>query len=86
MAIALGPVNAFEFDRPRDLKSPLTASQFTLVELPFGGQANSLLRARAPVSSRQTAGATLMSATTVVGQDVNNVTHRCDHALAYNEA
>lgn len=73
VAIALGPVSAFEFDRPRDLQSPLTAAQFTVVELPFGGQASSLLRARAPVSSRQTAGATLMSATTVLGQDANNV-------------
>ena len=62
VAIALGPVSAFEFDRPRDLQGPLTASQFTVVELPFRGQANSLLRARAPISTRQTAGATLMSA------------------------
>ena len=72
VAIALGPVSAFEFDRPRDLQSPLTASRFTVVDLPFISDANSLLRARAPVSTRQTAGATLMSATTGLGLDADN--------------
>ena len=72
VAIALGPVSAFEFDRPRDLQSPLTASQFTVVELPFMGQANSRLRARAPVSTRQTAGATLMRAAIAPGHDADS--------------
>lgn len=67
VAIALGPISAFEFDAPRRLQDPLVAAEFSVVDLPFDIQPSSLMRARAPVSSRRTAGATLIFGADQVG-------------------
>ena len=72
VAIALGPINAFEFDQPRSLLGPGTAPQFSVIDLTGIGQPNHLVRARAPVGTRQTNGAALMNTATIVANVPNN--------------